>query len=405
MDDDCDSETDEGNPEGGAPCDTGLPGICSAGTETCQEGGLICVQDNQPTDEVCNDLDDDCDMEVDEGDVCLTEWTCNPSFYDADDGCDCGCGIVDPDCADSTVEACDYCNNAGSCNEGSGCPGTIDPVDNSQCITPWTCNGIAYNDPAVCSGHGTCVAQDECDCLAGYEGTNCDIPISCGPLSNPANGAVSYSTTTYGSTATYSCDTGYTLVGDATRTCQADGTWSGSEPVCSEDNIIFEENFSDNSAGWTMDTEWQIGPATASTGHTFGNPDPATDHTPTSDNGVAGVVIGGNAATSTHPYYYLTSPVIDTSSASTLTLEYYRWLNSDYAPYMQNQVQVFDGSSWVTIWESGSSPGIADSSWTQIINDISAYSNSNLMIRWGFRIEESGAYTVSQWNLDDVRLY
>ena len=33
-------------------------------------------------------------------------------------------------------------------------------------------------------------------------------------------------------TATYSCDTGYNLVGNSTRTCQAGGVWSGSEPTC-----------------------------------------------------------------------------------------------------------------------------------------------------------------------------
>ena len=36
----------------------------------------------------------------------------------------------------------------------------------------------------------------------------------------------------FGQTATYSCDTGYILVGDSNRTCQATGVWSGSEPIC-----------------------------------------------------------------------------------------------------------------------------------------------------------------------------
>ncbi len=33
-------------------------------------------------------------------------------------------------------------------------------------------------------------------------------------------------------TTTYTCNTGYTLVGDMTRTCQANGMWSSSDPAC-----------------------------------------------------------------------------------------------------------------------------------------------------------------------------
>ena len=57
--------------------------------------------------------------------------------------------------------------------------------------------------------------------------------VNCGTLSNPANGQVNHTAgTTLGQTATYSCNTGYNLVGDNTRTCQATGTWSGSAPTC-----------------------------------------------------------------------------------------------------------------------------------------------------------------------------
>ena len=34
--------------------------------------------------------------------------------------------------------------------------------------------------------------------------------------------------------------------------------------------IVFEEDFSDNSAGWVLGVEWQIGPAAPSTGHASG---------------------------------------------------------------------------------------------------------------------------------------
>ena len=57
--------------------------------------------------------------------------------------------------------------------------------------------------------------------------------VDCGTLSNPLNGQVNHTAgTTFGETATYSCNTGLNLVGDSTRTCQATGAWSGSKPTC-----------------------------------------------------------------------------------------------------------------------------------------------------------------------------
>ena len=66
ADDDCDMMTDEGNPGGGAPCGTAV-GACTAGTSTCMGGMLVCTGGTGPTMETCNDLDDDCDGLVDEG--------------------------------------------------------------------------------------------------------------------------------------------------------------------------------------------------------------------------------------------------------------------------------------------------------------------------------------------------
>ena len=57
--------------------------------------------------------------------------------------------------------------------------------------------------------------------------------VDCGTLTNPANGQVNHTAgTTFGQTATYSCNTGYNLVGDNTCTCEATGAWSGSVPTC-----------------------------------------------------------------------------------------------------------------------------------------------------------------------------
>ncbi len=196
---------------------------------------------------------------------------------------------------------------------------------------------------------------------------------------------------------------------------QGEWDFSGCETAgtCYCDNTMCEnlnETFADNAAGWTLDTEWAIAPALASSGGTSGScagsADPGQDHTPdTTDNGVAGVVVGGTAQQVTHGYYYLTSPAVDTTGQPDLSLEYWRWLVSDYSPYMVNQVQVWDGNGWQTLYQTSTSPGVTDSSWTQQQFDISAYSNAALRVRFGFSIGSAGVWSCPSWSLDDVRIF
>ena len=57
--------------------------------------------------------------------------------------------------------------------------------------------------------------------------------VDCGqPESPDPNGAVSVDETTLGNTATYSCNSGYNLVGSSTVTCLASGQWSDGAPTC-----------------------------------------------------------------------------------------------------------------------------------------------------------------------------
>jgi cysteine-rich repeat protein len=61
------------------------------------------------------------------------EWTCSPSFFGTGDGCDCGCGALDGDCGANDISACEFCDNTGSCSDGSGCPGLINTSDIATC--------------------------------------------------------------------------------------------------------------------------------------------------------------------------------------------------------------------------------------------------------------------------------
>jgi hypothetical protein len=284
LDNDCDGAVDDGNPDGGGACDTGLLGVCQPGTLACINGAIQCTPNAQAAPETCNGVDDNCDGQADEG---------NPGG-----GQPCGCGLS-----------------------------------------------------------GTTMCQ---------------------------NGAVA-------------CNGG---------------------PI-----VYFQEDFSDNSAGWTLGTTWQIGAAVAGCAGCVGNPDPGQDHTPTTDNGLAGVVIGGPAPTTLHDFYWLESPTFNTANAvGPVYLTFWRWLNSDYITYMQNKVQVYSGSAWVDLpyGTTGTSPGVMDSSWqnhpvgtgspTQPTNgaqyptqfDLTAYKSANMRIRFGYNIASGGVYTIGSWSVDDV---
>jgi len=71
-------------------------------------------------------------------------WLCPLNNYGTADGCDCGCGALDPDCADATAAACLWCDACVGendpvceCNWPSGpCDVGIVANDNSRCLLP-----------------------------------------------------------------------------------------------------------------------------------------------------------------------------------------------------------------------------------------------------------------------------
>lgn len=68
-----------------------------------------------------------------------------------------------------------------------------------------------------------------------YSIVYCDfssVAVDCGDLKDPVNGKVDFTTTGFGAIARYRCSKGFRIVGDNSRTCKSDGTWSGSAPIC-----------------------------------------------------------------------------------------------------------------------------------------------------------------------------
>jgi len=96
---------------------------------------------------------------------------------------------------------------------------------------------LTFNSTATytCSSGYGMVGADKRTCQADgtWSGTapTCP-PVDCGALTDPANGKVNATATTYNSSATYSCTSGYSLSDTTPRTCQANKQWSGTAPTC-----------------------------------------------------------------------------------------------------------------------------------------------------------------------------
>ncbi len=147
-------------------------------------------------------------------------------------------------CSDLTLTNGDIVYNAGSpdnrpfgsiaiysCNSGYTLTGRSIRV----CLTggrwsrsPTTCQG------EFCNSYTVCVSNK---CRGIGIGLTVAPPTTCSDLTSPTNGAIAYNMGTTSqrpedTVATYTCNPGYTLNGDTTRTCGSDGMWSGSPPVC-----------------------------------------------------------------------------------------------------------------------------------------------------------------------------
>jgi hypothetical protein len=216
-------------------CSTGLPGICSAGTTTCNGGEKFCVQDTEAGTEgpfdspTCSDgLDNDCDGLTDAADP---DCTAPPEVCDngVDDN---GNGLVDcedPQCADVSFGACDT-GNQGICAVGTlTCDGSQPgPV----------CTQDQTAQPEGPAGDATCSdgLDNDCDGLTDMDDQDCQVPpveICDNQIDDNGNGLTDCQDPECDQVTFGACDTGEPGICSAgTLTC--DGTAIG--PACVQDN-------------------------------------------------------------------------------------------------------------------------------------------------------------------------
>jgi hypothetical protein len=403
--------------EEGAPCEDGL--FCTD-QDVCMDGECVggplpdCGSSADPCLEtICDEDEDECSVAPKaNGSSCIAEDPCTTNAICQNGQClgapkDCSATPV----ADCEVAVCDPMQ-AGACVPIIGNVGL--PCDDS---------GDLCMVQKVCDAAGACVGGVPKNCSAFTNGCNNGV-------CEPATGACFSDPVPPGGTCLEATDTCNIGICDNNGNCNGmptndggacvDGSSCTVNDVCSAGTcagvpdpnytIYFSDSFASNNQGWTLGTEWQIGPAQASA-CTFDPPgdDPASDHTTSADNGIAGVVIGGCYSTAAnHAPYCMVSPNINANPVSgSVFLSYYRHLHTDYPSFMSNTVEVSSngGTTWNTVYAVPSGQVQNDSDWTFASFDITAFKSATLKVRFCHEVTDNiGIYEGGGWNVDDVTI-
>jgi hypothetical protein len=206
-----------------------------------------------------------------------------------------------------------------------------------------------------------------------------------------------------GDMVTYSPDTQY--LGIDTFTFFADD--GGTPPDGGASNIagvnvavgwqvIYDFLVDDSDPGFTTTGQWAFGQPTGGGSHDF---DPTSGFT---GNNVCGYNLAGDY-TNNMSEQYLTTPPLDFSEATDVTIRFQKWLAVESANFDHAAVQASNnGSTWTTVWEH-TGEKVSPTSWESVEYDISAIADgqSAVQVRWVMGYTDS-SITYPGWNIDDI---
>ncbi len=168
--------------------------------------------------------------------------------------------------------------------------------------------------------------------------------------------------------------------------------------------IIFETTL-DEPPDWIAEGQWQFGIPAGDGGSVEGHPDPIGGYT--GDN-VYGVNLQGDYTVDVDGPHYLTAGPYDCRLYRDVELEFARWLNTDEADYVHTTIEFsFDGMIWASVWEYENTEAfLTEDAWQTVVYNLGTVADhrKSLYLRWGYEIRDVEAWSMSGWNIDDIKL-
>jgi hypothetical protein len=149
----------------------------------------------------------------------------------------------------------------------------------------------------------------------------------------------------------------------------------------------------DTDPGWTLESQWQ-----------YGNPSyPANSNGPPSaftGSKIIAYNLSGNYLNNLSARY-ATTPAINTTGASSLTLRFMRWLRTRNQDAVSVQASA-NGTAWTTLWST--TGAVSDTSWRAVQYDVPAALVGSPTLRFRWSLASNNNLNDVGWNIDDVEL-
>ncbi len=118
--------------------------------------------------------------------------------------------------------------------------------------------------------------------------------------------------------------------------------------------------------------------------------------------------VGGGVNGGSYGFRWITRPAVDASGLDFVSLRYRRAVAVNDENYGNSQVQVFNGTSWVTLWSATPNDALFHFFVDRQTHALDPTPNANAVLhpRWGFSSSDPSDIfgVMSGWTIDDVEI-